>query len=151
MKSRWLSDIIQPVIMDLGYDFWGYHYISQGKHSLLQVYIDSEDGITVDDCKRVSEQLGAALDVEDPVRDHYVLEVSSPGVQRPLFTLEQYQRYRGHEVSVKVRVLINNQRNFKGKLIEVTDDDLTLEMGEKQIVLPMSGIEKAKLLDEAWL
>src|SRR5215216_7336112 len=94
-----LNAIIEPVVIDMGYILWACEYISQGKHSILRIYIDKPaEGIGVFDCERVSKQLAAILDVEDPISGHYSLEVSSPGIPRPLFFKEHYAQYIGHWV-----------------------------------------------------
>ena len=97
-KLKQLEDILQPVVEGLGYEFWGIEFRSQGHHSLLRVFIDdAENGIGVDDCEKVSRQISGVMDVEDPIQTEYTLEVSSPGMDRPLFRLEQYEAFVGHQ------------------------------------------------------
>jgi len=88
-KEQQLSDMLETTVEALGFELWGVEYLSQGRHSVLRIYIESENGITVDDCAAVSEQVGSVLDVEDPVTGEYTLEVSSPGMDRLLFKLAQ--------------------------------------------------------------
>ena len=100
-----LEQIVETVAESLGFQLWGFQYNSNGNQSVLRVFIDSDDsekGVNVDDCAQVSRQLSAVLDVEDPITGHYVLEVSSPGLDRPLFKLDQYQAYIGSEIKIKL-------------------------------------------------
>ena len=101
-KLEQLQDILTPVIEALGYECWGIEYISQGRHSVLRVYIDHENGILIEDCETVSRQLSAVMDVEDPISSEYTLEVSSPGMDRPLFTLEQFAAFVGEQVKIRL-------------------------------------------------
>jgi ribosome maturation factor RimP len=120
-------------------------YIAQGKSSVLRVYIDHVDGIGVDDCERVSRQVSALLDVEDPVSGEYVLEVSSPGLDRPLFTADQYRRYTGSEISVRLRSPVDGRRKFKGVISAVSAEHVTLECEGESVELPLTQVEKARL------
>ncbi len=94
-QNQVLVELLQPVVSAMGYEMLGIEQIPQGRDSLVRVYIDSETGISLDDCERVSDQVTGVLDVEDPVKGSYRLEITSPGLDRPLFTLEQCRRYLG--------------------------------------------------------
>ena len=111
-----LHDLVQPSVEAMGVELWGVEYLSQGRRSMLRIFIESDKGITVDDCERVSRQVSGVLDVEDPIAGEYTLEVSSPGADRMLFTLDQYQRFIGEQVSVRLRAPFDWRRNFKGLL-----------------------------------
>ena len=101
-KLKQLEDILRPVVEGLGYEFWGIEFRSHGHHSKLRVFIDdAENGIAIDDCEKVSRQVSGVMDVEDPIQTEYTLEVSSPGMDRPLFRLEQYEAFIGHKVQIK--------------------------------------------------
>ncbi|HFE37119.1 MAG TPA: ribosome maturation factor RimP, partial [Gammaproteobacteria bacterium] len=102
-KQSHLQSLVEPVVGSMGYEFVGVEYLSQGKHSILRVYIDQPAGITVDDCSKVSNQLSAMLDVEDPIRGEYHLEVSSPGMDRPLFTGAHFSQFIGHCCVVRMK------------------------------------------------
>ena len=110
-----LQDLIESVVSSLGYELVGVEYLTQGRGGLLRVYIDSEDGINLDDCSRVSHQLSGVLDVEDVIRGQYQLEVSSPGLDRPLFSLAHFERFVGQQVKLKLAVPIHGQRKFRGE------------------------------------
>ena len=143
-----LQALLEPAINVLGYELVGVEYLRQGRQGLLRIYIDSEDGITVDDCGRVSHQVSGILDVEDPIREQYMLEVSSPGLNRPLFTEAHFRRFIGHTVKVRTRTPVEGQRNFKGTLKGVEDGNILVEVEEQEVSLPLSDIEKANLVPE---
>lgn len=132
----------------MGFIYWGIEYLAQGKKSVLRVYIDHEDGINVDQCAKVSRQISAVLDVEDPIRSHYTLEVSSPGMDRLLFTLEQYLAYSGARVQVRLRVPFEGQRKFQGVLNGVEGEDIVLRVEDHEYLLPFELIEKAQVIPQ---
>jgi ribosome maturation factor RimP len=144
-----LVALLKPSIEALGYEFWGLELAGSSKgKSLLRVYIDHEQGISVDDCEAVSRQLGRVLDVEDPIHGEYTLEVSSPGLDRPLFYLEQYPAFCGEKLSVKTLAPINGQRNFKGVLSKAFDDKIVLLEQDKEVIIDFSNIQKAHIIVE---
>ncbi|CEK11970.1 ribosome maturation factor RimP [Legionella hackeliae] len=147
IKSE-IEQLLKPLIEDLEYELWGCEYLSQGKHSLLRIYIDKENGIGIEDCERVSKQISALLDVEDPISGNYSLEISSPGIPRPLFYKEQYERYIGHDVQIKVFKPINGSRKLSGTIISTDEDTLILKIGDKQLEVQFSQIVKANLTGE---
>ena len=147
-KLEQLESLIEPVVSGLGFELWGIEYLSQGRHTVLRIFIDSEEGILIDDCAAVSRQLSGVFDVEDPVSGEYSLEVSSPGMDRPLFTLEQYQRYIGHRVQIKLRVPFDGRRKFAGLLKGVEDDEIVIEVDSHEYLLPIDTIDKANIVPQ---
>ncbi len=145
-KLEQLQAILAPVVESLGYQCWGIEFISQGRHSLLRVYIDHANGILVDDCETVSRQVSAVLDVEDPISSEYTLEVSSPGVDRPLFTLEQFAAHAGEQVTIKLRTPFDGRRNFQGLLRGVEEQDVVVLVEEHEFLLPIDAIDKANII-----
>ena len=131
-KLEQLQALLAPVVEALGYQCWGIEFISQGRHSLLRVYIDHANGILVDDCEKVSRQLSGVLDVEDPISGEYTLEVSSPGMDRPLFTVEQYAAHVGAQVKVKLRSPYEGRRNFQGVLRGVEGQDVVVQVDDHE-------------------
>ncbi len=125
-----LEAMLGPTVESMGYQLWGVEFVSKGKDSTLRLYIDSPNGIDVDDCAAVSRQVSGILDVEDPIPSEYNLEVSSPGMDRPLFTEEQYGLYIGCIVKLKLQSPVEGRRNFKGRLIEVVDGAVTLDVAD---------------------
>ena len=140
-----LTDIIQEPVNALGFELVGIEYI-RGRYPVLRVYIDSENGITVDDCADVSRQISAVLDVEDPITDAYNLEVSSPGMDRPLFTLEHYQRFVGEEVIVSLRIPVANRRKWKGQIKSIENEMITFNIDGNDEVFAFSNIQKANIV-----
>jgi ribosome maturation factor RimP len=141
-----VQNLIEPVISALGYELVGVEYLSQGRRSLLRIYIDHSDGINVHDCERVSHQVSGVLDVEDVIRGQYTLEVSSPGLDRPLFTKEQFERYIGSEVNIRLSIAQQGRKKFKGILRGIDDTNVFLNVDEEEISLPFNAIEKANLV-----
>ncbi|TWI50859.1 ribosome maturation factor RimP [Pseudomonas duriflava] len=145
-KLEQLQVMLAPVIEALGYQCWGVEYISQGRHSLLRVYIDHINGILVEDCEKVSRQVSGVLDVEDPIPGEYTLEVSSPGMDRPLFTLEQFAAFAGEVVKVKLRSPYEGRRNFQGLLRGVEEQDVIVQVDDHEYLLPIELIDKANVI-----
>jgi ribosome maturation factor RimP len=145
-KLEQLQAMLAPVIEALGYECWGIEFISQGRHSLLRVYIDHANGILVEDCETVSRQVSGILDVEDPISNEYTLEVSSPGMDRPLFTLEQFARHAGEMVKIKLRSPYEGRRNFQGLLRGVEEQDVVVLVDEHEYLLPVEQVEKANII-----
>lgn len=141
-----LSDLLKGSIEDLGCELWGIECQRAGRFLTVRIYIDKEGGVSVDDCADVSRQVSAILDVEDPIADKYNLEVSSPGVDRPLFTLEQYQRYIGEEIVVHLRIPVLERRKWQGKLEKIENDMITLLVNGQTQVLVFGNIQKANVI-----
>lgn len=147
-KESLLNELLGPVVESMGYTFWGLEYLSQGKQTVLRVFIDHENGITVDDCAAVSRQISSVMDVEDPISQVYNLEVSSPGMDRPVFTLEQYQSLAGNIIDVRLRMAFDGRRKFKGQLIGVEQEDIVLRVDDNEYLLPIELIEKANVVPQ---
>ncbi len=142
-----LYSIIAPAVEAIGVELLGIEYMSQGRHSVLRIYIDSEAGITVDNCADVSHQVSAVLDVEDPIRGEYTLEVSSPGTDRPLFNAEHYRRVVGEEIQVRLHAPLEGRRKFKGELKGIDEDGrITIEVDGTEYTLPLADVDKANLV-----
>lgn len=147
-KLEVLNELIEPVVEGQDCSFWGVELLIQGHHSLLRVYIDTEQGVTVDDCTKVSRQLSSVMDVVDPIREKYTLEVSSPGLDRPLFTLIQYENHAGHIVNVQLRFPFEGRRKFKGIIKGVEGDEIVLICDEHEFLFPVDTIEKARVVPQ---
>jgi ribosome maturation factor RimP len=140
-----LVKLVEPVISAMGYEMWGIEYFARGHGSLVRVFIDSESGITLDDCERVSRQVTGMLDVHDPIAGSYRLEISSPGLDRPLFTLEQFKRFQGHKVQIRLRSKVADRRNFSGEIGAVEAGSIVLHDRDEIVTIPADMIEKAHL------
>jgi len=141
-----LTDMLLAPVEALGYELVGIEFVRAGKHSTMRVYIDHPDGISVDDCADVSHQVSAVLDVEDPITTEYNLEVSSPGMERPLFKEQHYLSVVGETISVKLRMPMDNRRNFKGLLQACENGMLTVEVDGQTFQLAVNNIEKGNLV-----
>ena len=145
-SERQIADLLEPTVSALGLELWGVEHISQGRYSVLRIYIDSAEGIAIEDCERVSRQVSGILDVEDPIAGEYTLEVSSPGADRRLFTMEQFGRYVGNEVEVKLKTPLEGRRKFKGQLTGATGERITLLVDGNEYQCPFEAIEKANIV-----
>ncbi|EQB8433626.1 ribosome maturation factor RimP [Pseudomonas aeruginosa] len=145
-KLEQLQALLAPVVEALGYECWGVEFISQGRHSVLRVYIDRPEGILIDDCEAVSRQVSGILDVEDPISGEYTLEVSSPGMDRPLFTLEQFAKHAGEQVKIRLRSPYEGRRNYQGILRGVEEQDVVVLGDDHEYLLPIDSIDKANII-----
>ncbi len=141
-------DCVEAVVSGLGYQFVGAQYGRSGRGGLLRVYIDAEDGIDVEDCARASQQLSTVLDVEDPIREAYVLEVSSPGLDRPLFRQRDFLAHSGSLVRVRVHTPVDGRRNFKGRMSVSPDSRVLIEGEGQRWELDYADIDEARLVPE---
>lgn len=143
-----IADLIKPSIEALGFEFWGLVYQVYDRRNVLRVFIEAEKGIAIDDCEQVSRQISSVLDAESLIANAYVLEVSSPGVDRLLFKPAHYQRYLNQEIKVKLYEPIEGQRSFVGKIIKVDADQVELATTTKNITLPFTKIQSAQVVLE---
>ena len=143
-----IAELVAPTIEALGLELWGIELQQQGKYSLLRIYIENEEGVGIEDCERVSRQVSALLDVEDPISSEYTLEVSSPGMDRPLFTAAQFALYEGEKVNVRLRTALQGRRKFKGVIKSVVDDRIGLAIDAEEgelIEITLADIDKANI------
>lgn len=143
-----LRELLGPSIAGLGCELVGIEYHPNSANALLRIYIDRAEGVTVDDCERVSRQVSALLDVADPVPGHYTLEVSSPGLDRPLFEPEHFQRFTGRQTRVQLGMALDGRRRFVGEILGLRDGELLLRCEGTEVAIPLDRIEKARLVPE---
>ncbi len=148
MASRELNKLIQPLIEALGFEFVGLEHGPNPKHSVLVIYIDKAEGIDVEDCATVSREVSALLDVEDPISGRYTLEVSSPGLDRPLFTLQQYAQFAGQEAKISLFAPAGGRRRFKGVILSAENDVVAIEQDGERFVLDLGNIAKGRLVPD---
>ena len=141
-----LTDMLRPAVEEVGKELLGIEYISAGNNSVLRLFIDHENGIDVDDCAEVSRQVGAILDVEDPISSEFNLEVSSPGLDRPLFDKPHYEAVIGEIIKVKLSIPLNGRRKFKGILVAIENDTLVVTVDGEDYDLVLGNIVKAHLV-----
>ncbi len=144
-----LIALLEPELGTIGYELVELEYKPRGHNGLLRVYIDAADGVGLEDCAKVSRRVSSLLDVEDPIPGAYDLEVSSPGLNRPLRTLEHYRRFAGEKVKVQTVRPIEGQRRFKGMLRAVDDTTLQLEVDGEEREIPLDLVERASLAPDA--
>ena len=145
-RSALIAELIKPTIEALGLELWGIEQIQQGKFSTLRIYIESENGITIDDCEKVSREISTLLDVEDPISGEYTLEVSSPGIDRMLFTAEQFGKFTGEVASVRLRSPVAGRRKLKGTITKVSGNTISLQVDDQLFEINHSDIDKANLV-----
>jgi ribosome maturation factor RimP len=143
-----LNTLLQPLVEELGYEFVGLEYHNQPGQSVLRVYIVAEAGIAVEDCERVSREVAALLDVEDPISGHYNLEISSPGLDRPLFNPEQFERFAGEEAKVTLFAPQDGRRKFRGRILGAGDGQVRMEQDGVEVTLVFDNIAKARLVPD---
>jgi len=141
-----LRKLIEPGVGALGFELVDVELVGSGQHPTLRVYIDSPKGINVDDCAKVSRQISAILDVEDPLPSSYMLEVSSPGLDRPLVTPADFTRFAGEMIKVRMHAPVMGRKNFTGRLVEVAADHVVVEVDNEHIDLAFAGMDRAKLV-----
>ena len=142
-----LTPLFEPVIESMGYELVGIEFVGGGSHGTLRVYIDSDSGVNLDDCAAISHQISGILDVEEPIGQAYDLEISSPGIDRPLFKLDDYERFAGETARIKMTIGQDGRKNFKGRLQGVTDAEMVLiEVDGEAFSLPFADIARANLV-----
>ena len=144
-KEAQLTQLLRPTVEALGYAFWGIELISPGKRPTLRLYIDADTGVNIDDCAAVSHQVSGVLDVEDPISSDYTLEVSSPGVDRLLFSPQHYSPYVGETVDVRLRLPIEGRRRYKGTLLSANDETVVLLIDDREFELPLGSVDRARV------
>ena len=144
-----LERLLEPVLVGLGCRLWGMEQLTQGKQSTLKVYIDSDDGVGVEDCVRVSRQISSLLDVHDPFDGRYTLEVSSPGLDRRLFTKSQFEEFVGATIRVRLRTPYEGQRRFSGVLSGIEGDDVVLRIdADEEFLFSLGDLDRANVIPE---
>lgn len=147
-----LQALLRPLVEDLGYEFVGVEYQPNPKNRLVRLFIDRPGtGVGVEDCEYVSHEVSALMDVEEPVNGHYTLEVSSPGIERPLFESAHFQRFAGEDARIVMHGPIEGRRRFKGRIVRADDVVVVLEVDGVEWELPLVDVRRATLapdLDE---
>lgn len=143
-----LVELIEPIVDGLGYECVGIEYNPHPKHGLLRIYIDKADGVFLEDCSKVSHHLSGVLDVEDPIQSNYQLEVSSPGLDRPLFKIDQFNRFIGRQVNVTLFRPVDKRRKITGMILGVKDQIIRIQEGEQVFNVPFQAMGKARLVPD---
>lgn len=144
-----ITTLVKPIVDELSYELYHIEFIKENGEFYLRIYIDKEnDRISLNDCEAVSRRVSDVLDVEDPIKDPYFLEVSSPGIYRNLYTTEHFQKYTGSEICVKLTSAIDGSKAFKGILTNANEDEITIKKDENSITIPRQKIKMANLEGE---
>lgn len=143
-----LGELLGPIVVGLGYELWEIEYAPRAGGGLLRLYIDSPDGISLDDCEKVSRAVSALLDEADPIPNEYTLEVSSPGLDRVLRSHAHFLRFAGSRVRVEMIQQINGRKRFQGRLKQVGQSEITLELEGGEVSLPIEDIHRARLVPD---
>jgi ribosome maturation factor RimP len=149
MTSNELQDLLEPTVGRLGYELSDLEVKVGSNGGIVRVFIDHPNGIGIEDCEKVSHALSALLDVEDPLADHYDLEVSSPGWNRKLTKVEHFQRFAGETVKVEMRFPIEGRKRFRGTLVSSDDENIVVDVDGVSHSLPMATIDTARLVPAA--
>ena len=143
--SAVIDDLVDPIVLALGLELWGCELVRQGKYSLIRIYIDRESGVDITDCEKVSRQVSAVFDVEEPISGEYTLEVSSPGLDRPLYRIEQFEKYVASTVQLRLNKPRDGRKKFKGDLVRVVDDVIVLSVDGNDFEFLHNDIDQANL------
>ncbi len=146
MTSEELMQLLGPAVEGLGYELSDLELRIGNRDGFLRVYIDKPEGIGLEDCEIVNRQISTLLDVEDPLPGNYVLEVSSPGLDRRLTKVEHFKRFKGNDIRVKLRFPIEGRKNFRGALRAADEENIEIEVDGKSHSLPIATIESARLV-----
>lgn len=146
MSRDELIKLLEPLIERLGYELTDLELKTGGADGILRIFIDKADGIDIEDCEKVSRQVSAILDVEDPVQGNYALEVSSPGLDRTLTKPAHFKQFMGQDVRVKLRFPLSGRRNYRGSLKSADEEKIEVEVDGESHSLPIATIESARLI-----
>ncbi|MGB1580551.1 MAG: ribosome maturation factor RimP [Nevskiales bacterium] len=148
MLANELETLFDSILQGMGYELLLVEIKGSGADSLLRVYIDSPNGIGLEDCEAVSHELSAALDVADVMAEAYRLEVSSPGLDRPLVKAHHFERFTGYEAKLQMRLPVEGRKRFRGEIIGVQEDMLHLKVDGSEVALPIENIDRARLVPD---
>jgi len=144
LKSE-ITELIKPIVLSMGYEMWGLNIGQQNSSLKFTLYIDSDEGIKIDDCEKVSHQISHLLDTEEVCDSDYVLEVSSPGFDRVLMTQDHFNKYLNEKVKVKLKWLVNSRKNIKGIIADVTNDYVVISDDKESYEIKYDSIDIARL------
>lgn len=140
-----LTNLIHPIVDRLGYELYYLEYAKENRENYLRVYIDKDEGITLEDCEKVSREVSEMLDIEDPISEGYYLEVSSPGIERELHNDNHLNKYIDYEISVKLKSLFNGSKKFDGVLKEFDKDTISIQLEDNLLAIPREKIKTINL------
>jgi ribosome maturation factor RimP len=148
VKEKQIEALLTPTVAANGCAIWGVEWLSSGRHSRLCLYIDRADGISVDDCERISREVSDLLDVEDVLQQNYTLEVSSPGMDRILFSPDQFASNVGQRVDVRLNFPFEGRKRIVGLLTAVEDGEAVVRVDDNEFILPLENVQRARIVPE---
>jgi ribosome maturation factor RimP len=148
VKEKQIEALLTPTVAANGCAIWGVEWLSSGRHSRLCLYIDRADGISVDDCERISREVSDLLDVEDVLQQNYTLEVSSPGMDRILFSPDQFASNVGQRVDVRLNYPFEGRKRIVGLLTGVEDGEAVVRVDDNEFILPLENVQRARIVPE---
>jgi ribosome maturation factor RimP len=148
VKEKQIEALLTPTVAANGCAIWGVEWLSSGRHSRLCLYIDRADGISVDDCERISREVSDLLDVEDVLQQNYTLEVSSPGMDRILFSPDQFASNVGQRVDVRLNFPFEGRKRIVGLLTGVEDGEAVVRVDDNEFILPLENVQRARIVPE---
>lgn len=141
-------NLAEPIVKAKGLDLVDLEYQKEGDNWILRVFIDKREGVSLDDCQEVSSALSEKLDIDDPIKESYLLEVSSPGIDRPLRTEEDFKRFVGKKVDISTYVPVAGKKNLLGELIGLEDEMIKIKIDDEEIEIPQSKVAQTRLAVE---
>ena len=148
-RTTEIAALLAPTVASMQLELLGVEFAQSGAHALLRLYIDAPGRtVTIEDCEAVSREVSAVLDVNDPIASHYTLEVSSPGIDRPLFTAAHFARHVGEQVKIGLQIPVGGRRRVQGTILAVEGEEIALRVGEEELKLQHANIEKARLVPD---
>ena len=148
-KALELKELLEPTVNGLGLELLGVEFLPAAGNAMLRLYIDApERSVGIEDCEAVSREVSASLDVNDPIASQYTLEVSSPGIDRPLFTLAQFARQVGEQVKVSLSLPQEGRRRLQGRLLSVGDAGIVLDVDGREFTVSIGNVDKARLVPD---
>jgi ribosome maturation factor RimP len=141
-------ELVKPIVDELGYEFYHIEFVKEDNENFLRIYIDSPKGISLEDCEKVSRPVSDMLDVKDPIPDSYYLEVSSPGINRYLYTDKHLEKYQGRLILIKLSSSIEGKKAFAGTLINHTEDEVIMKVDEQEMHIPRKKVKSINLEGE---
>ena len=140
-----LMETIEPIVAALNYELYHLEYVKEAGEYYLRIYIDSENGISFEDCEKISRRISEALDVDDPIEEAYYLEVSSPGIERGLYTDKHFEKFTGSDVNVKLNKLMEGKKAFTGKLVRFDAESITIETEGAELSIPRDIVKSVNI------
>lgn len=143
-----LQTHIEPIVEEANYELYHIEFVKEGKENYLRIYIDNENGVSLEGCEKVSRAVSALLDEIDPIQDSYYLEVSSPGIDRTLYTDKHLEKYKGYMLALNLFSPIDKKKKYEGELVDFNSEQINIKIEEKIVTIPREKISKITLKGE---